>query len=313
MQRMLTTGLMVATVALLFLTAHLWLLLSWSMIVAIAWAFGTSLFSTVVLALWSHSWATFLLTAALYGFFKALRNKTLPHPVLWATLLAWAFFVRPTSSVSIAAFAVMMALYFRPALWRFAASGALWGALFAAYSWHYFGKWLPDYFACSRFVTHVWGEALAGNLVSPARGLFIYSPFLLLTIYLLTRYRRECSHKPLIIIGIAAILLHWVLISMAPDWWGGHCFGPRYMTDTLPWWLILTVLGIDAARKSRTTAPHTKTSLRIVAALLLGLSIFIHARGAYVYEAQLWNVIPNNIDEHLERLWDWSHPQFLAQ
>jgi hypothetical protein len=41
-------------------------------------------------------------------------------------------------------------------------------------------------------------------------------------------------------------------------------------------------------------------------------SIFINVVGAWCDDVMRWNYIPDNIDEHPDRLWSWSRPQFLA-
>jgi len=46
-------------------------------------------------------------------------------------------------------------------------------------------------------------------------------------------------------------------------------------------------------------------------AILLGVSGFIHSRGARTMDVYLWNVSPANVDQNPARLWDWSDPQFL--
>jgi len=58
---------------------------------------------------------------------------------------------------------------------------------------------------------------------------------------------------------------------------------------------------------SKNTLPHA-----VGVVILIAISVFMHVRGAYSHDASIWNVRPNNVDEHSERLWDWSHPQFLA-
>jgi hypothetical protein len=41
--------------------------------------------------------------------------------------------------------------------------------------------------------------------------------------------------------------------------------------------------------------------------------VAINLRGATDGRTALWNVIPINVDEKPERVWDWSDPQFLAR
>jgi len=45
--------------------------------------------------------------------------------------------------------------------------------------------------------------------------------------------------------------------------------------------------------------------------VLIGVSAFIHGRGARKPDGYLWNVTPVNVDQSPSRLWDWRDPQFL--
>lgn len=191
------------------------------------------------------------------------------------------------------------------------------------YSQYHVGKWLPSYYLATRLGSDTFWEALAGNWFSPSRGLLIFSPFLLLTVFLLICYYRQCAYKSFIVISMAAIVLHWISISTFPHWWAGYSYGPRLMTDMLPWWLILTMIGINAARadwlrrmpqwhSTLVSLPRWEKGLGWTGALLIGLAMYMHGRGAYSYATTLWNTMPNDIDQHPERLWDWSYPQFLA-
>lgn len=219
-ERILAGGLMAGLASLIFLTARLLLPTGLSMAVAVAGAFGTSVLSTASRGLWSHSWNIFLLAIVLYLALKALRDKLQPNPFILATLLAWMYFVRPTASISIIAISLIVLVYFRSIFLPFAMTGAVWLGGFVVYSQYHFDKWLPSYYLATRLGSDTFWEALAGNLLSPARGLLIFSPFLLLTMFLLVRYHRQCAYKSFLVIGMAAIVLHWITISMFPHWWG---------------------------------------------------------------------------------------------
>ncbi len=59
-----------------------------------------------------------------------------------------------------------------------------------AFSFHELGQALPDYYLPERLAdTQRFGTALLANLGSPSRGLFVFSPFLLVAIVLFVRQR----------------------------------------------------------------------------------------------------------------------------
>jgi hypothetical protein len=85
----------------------------------------------------------------------------------------------------------------------------------------------------------------------------------------------------------------------------------------VPWFALLGILGIKAMlRWHERHAVHGASLYRspqlILGALLLALSVWIHARGALAHETLEWNLNPGHVDERPERIWDWRQPQFLA-
>ena len=107
------------------------------------------------------------------------------------------------------------------------------------------------------------------------------------------------------------------VIAGFDPWWGGHSYGARYTTGLVPWFVLLAVLGLKAMLDWETRRGASVTTRRrallACGALLLGLSVFINARGAMAHATWRWNVLPANVDEHPERIWDWRDPQFLAR
>jgi hypothetical protein len=93
-----------------------------------------------------------------------------------------------------------------------------------------------------------------------------------------------------------------VLYGAYAVWWGGHTYGPRYMLDVLPF-LVPLAAAAGARRLSRSA----------IAALWVALawSVAVAALGAFVFPHERWNLMPEDVDRHHERLWDWSDTQIL--
>jgi len=86
----------------------------------------------------------------------------------------------------------------------------------------------------------------------------------------------------------------FVLYGFITTWWGGWVFGPRYMTDLLPFmalWLVRTPL----PRRARPAV-----ALAFVAAL--AWSLWVPELGVRSYPCG-WDAHPANIDRAPERLW----------
>jgi len=119
------------------------------------------------------------------------------------------------------------------------------------------------------------------------------------------------KEKFVLAISIFALLLQWLVISYFPHWWGGFCYGPRLMTDAIPWVFLASVIA-TAAYLQRPLHGRTVWLMRLSVTLTLAFTLFVNAGGAYGTSSIDWNGRPTSIDEHPERLWDWRHPQFFA-
>lgn len=322
-QRILAALLMAGLSVIFYFSSRLFLPIKWSILVVLSNTLGTSVLSTASRALWSHTWNIFLLGMTLYLVVKALENKKTIQPFVLATLLSWMHFVRPTSIVSICAITVLLIVYFRESLAIFFTTAIVWVAFFTVYSLHFYDNWLPNYYSAGRLGSSTFWEALAGNIVSPSRGFLVYTSFAIWITLSLAIYFPHLKHKILVAISTFAILSHTIIISTFPHWWGGHSYGPRLMTDIIPWLTIIQILSIEAMLlhhknkklKSGIVREIKFFPVRIycsVGILMIILSIILNLRGAFSRETYIWNWHPVDIDTHPERLWSWEYPPFMA-
>ncbi|HVA80478.1 MAG TPA: hypothetical protein VNF29_06100 [Candidatus Binataceae bacterium] len=293
----------------LLAAAETMLPVAWSIAVALGASFGTQIWSSASRALWSHTWEILITGLVILALLNhAVCGRRL-RPVWIATLVSWAFYVRPTGAFEVVAISVYFWIYCRRDFLAFAATGLFWAAAFVALSWSIFGTAIPPYYDLGYFFTRTnFLIVLAGILISPSRGLFVFVPVLAFVIWLTARYWRSLPCRPLAALAIAIISSNLLVITMDYRWWGGHSYGPRLETDLVPWFALLAILGIRAllndTLRSRIAIP--------VACILLAASVGINGWGAISAAPYLWTASPNNIDEHPERIWDWKSPQFLA-
>jgi hypothetical protein len=73
-------------------------------------------------------------------------------------------------------------------------------------------------------------------LVSLGKGLLWYCPLLLLALVLWPRFLARRRAEALLALGIVAPSL--VVFGTYPVWWGGICWGPRYLVPLLPLLLL---------------------------------------------------------------------------
>jgi hypothetical protein len=318
LQVSLAALLMAMLASIFYFTSRLVLPRGWSVLIALGSTWGTQVWSTASRALWSDTWGIFLLGVVVWMLLAEAAGKYRLRPRLLASLLAWMYFVRPTYAVPILAITVYMLVYHRRLFVWYAVTGILWLAGFIAYSWHNFGQLLPNYYVASRLTFSSFGEALAGNLISPARGLLVYVPVLFFVAYLLVRYRKSLIFPRLALLALSIIVAHWIITSGFPHWYGGHSYGPRLMTGVVPWLVLLGAFGVQAMlteceKRVSVKRPASWRRQNALGAALLLVSMIINALGATEHATSLWNIRPVDVDQQPARIWDWRHPQFLAK
>ena len=314
MDKRVAAALMAGFAALAYATARLVLPELWSVGIAAVAAFGTQIFSTASRSVWSDTWGVLLVGAGTYLLLRAVARRAPTSAFLVATAFALAYVVRPTNAVALAGAGAYLLATDRRGFVRFAATVAVILGLFVAHSWALFGAPLPPYFSGSRLDFHTPGMAIAGNLLSPSRGLLVYVPAVVALGLALVRYRTALRFRGLLILAAFVVIAHFAVLAGFWDWWGGHSYGPRLTTGLVPWLVLLAVLAADDARTvaaSRGTRP-ADTILAAATGILCIVGVALNAVGAFSWEADRWNVVPDNINDDRARLWSWSRPQFLA-
>jgi hypothetical protein len=317
-QRYIAASLMALTSLVIFATARRFLSTPAALLVVLVSAGGTPIMSTASRALWAHTWGLFLLATALWLLLRGLGRPSALRQVLLASLLSWAFFCRPIFAISILGVTAYLFWTHRRGLLPFAAAGTFW--LFALFGFclRHYHRLLPPYIGLftERLGSASMANAMLGHLVSPSRGLLVHIPILCLVPIVLWNRRSYLIDRRLVVVGLLVCAAHFVVVSaVEPIWWAGHAFGPRYMTDVLPW---LVLLGIQAAAAEslhmRESPGDTRRPIALaVAALALGAaSLFVNLMGAWSQETWAWNRMLVDPERPIAALWDWSHPQFLA-
>jgi hypothetical protein len=281
-----------------------------ALLVPLLFSFCTAAWSTGSRALWQHGFSMLLIALAVW---VALVARRRPHVIAFAGVpLMLAMFVRPTNVVPLTCFAAFVWLRYRSQFVRFIAWSAPVAVVFLTASFVTYGTILAPYAFARR--TNSYGlsihpeflEALVGNLISPGRGLLIFTPLFLLCVPgIWGRSAKVYETNPLEWLGIAIIGFHWLLISLYEDWWGGHCFGSRYFSDLTPLFIFLLFPAIALLFRP---GHRAVTSAFLV---LAAISFFIHFRGATSWATMEWNSIPSNIRSDPGRIWQWRDLQFL--
>lgn len=251
---------------------------------AVAFGLGSSLWATASQLLWQHGPVVLVLTAALW-------------------LLLWP--ERPSWSLAAAGFLLGLAVLIRPTaglFWLagcgctlvgggtlserlrrtvlFLAAGLPLIALTLGYNWMYYRTPLGGY----GLATHFFSQArplvgTAGLLISPNRGLLVFTPIALLGLLGIARALARPAREPVVAIFALAALCHLALMGSYGDWTGGWSFGPRYLVDVLP------ILGLAGAQMW----PGLSRLGKGLTWAGLVWSILVQLNGAFCYPASRWN------------------------
>lgn len=296
-----------------------------SFLLALIFVLGSSLISTLGIALWSLNFSTLAISLSLLlltqiapgrepKFQPSHVRASATRSVLLGLLLFIAFFAR----ASAVAFILPALLYLLWRDWRQALraglTAALLLALFLAWNRLEFGTWLPDYYAVARLQVERASPlvGILGNLVSPSRGLFVFMPYLLVPLVLALLTPRRLLRQPLAWLCLAWLVAQLWLVARAASWWGGTSFGPRLLTDALPavYWLTLILL---APLFGADMPPGRGRSFAWATFLLLGgLAVFVHSyQGLFNQATARWNAYIRPVPPAGESGWgDLFNPRY---
>jgi hypothetical protein len=304
-EQIIASGIVAATTVVVYAIARTELGVAGASMIALVFAFGTSAWSTASRSLWQHGPSMLMLALALLA---QLRRWSL---VLVGLALGFAYVVRPTDIIPLVLTAAWVA-YERPRdFWRFGLGVAAILVPFFANNQRIYGAWLSPYYHPGTFLGNpFFAEALAGSLISPARGLFLYSPVLMFAALGVGLKIRRGRFTTLDASLIACIVTHVVVNAYVNRlWWGGYSYGPRLLSDMLPYFMYFLV---PAIRWIFADGQHPRPAAAAAFAVTVGVSVFMNAVGVFDKPAIAWNTV-NDIDRNPVRLWDWRHPPFLAR
>lgn len=260
-----------------------------ALLVAVVYALGSCAWSMSSQTIWQQTVTQFFLALGAACFLGALDR---PHVAAFSGLaFGTALAVRPTAVIVLVSAFVYVCLRHPRSVLPFVL-GALPATLgIAGYNFYYFHD--PFVFAQGLvghsvalektgspelWQTPVW-KGFIGLLISPSRGLLIFSPVFALAAWGIVRIWRNARFDALRPLTIAALAMMGIQCAWF-DWWGGWAYGYRPWLDVLPLLTLFIVPVIGAA---------TATFLRRAAiSVALLYSAFVQALGAFSYD-KAWN------------------------
>jgi hypothetical protein len=272
----------------------------WSLPLAMVFAFGTNTWVISSQALWQHGAGELLIALSL------LLVVAPVSPVRIALLGAVCVFMaanRPPDAL-IAGAIVLFIVWRRRrgALWLLAGAVVPLAALLY-YNLNFIGNLAGGYgLAAHKEFVRLNLSGMAGLLVSPARGLLVFSPFLVfIPVGLIQRLRAPGSRGLAVALSLA-VAAQFIVYSQA-DWRAGVSWGPRWLTDLLP--ILLWML----APLPLVLRPVTRGLL----ILAMAASVGVQTIGAFWYtwasDARIFAGNPTS----MSGAWDPGNVPFLTE
>jgi hypothetical protein len=301
----------------------------WAMVCGLAFAFATSAWSSASRALWEHGPSILFLALALLALDRlfprhadahASRTTSAWPPFFAGLALAAAVTMRPTNAVALV-LGTILVLWKTPTRARAAYIVGVFAVFvpWALVTLHYYGAPLQPYDQASKLgLSSTFFESVAAQFVSPSRGLLVFSPIVLVAIAgAVIAWKRKAT-TPLEILCAAAVPCYVVAIALFPIWWAGTSFGPRFMTETLPFLFLLSLPFVNWVIAGRSEKPGRRPlTYRIGVAgavVLLACSVLINAQGGVLRSSICWNLKAHDVesvDQNPARVWSWNDPQVV--
>lgn len=266
-----------------------------ALLLVIAYAFGTNTWMTSSQGLWQHGLGALLLAIVLYAACRAEEHWR--WSAIAGVCCALIAFNRPADGLMV----VAVSLFFltRRTWMPFVIAGAAIALPFLLYNLAIYQSVIGGYghFYIGSHVKSSPSVGFAGVLFSPAKGLFVFSPFLLL-LFVASPHRFATAWQKVLAFCLIAGLVAQVILCGRMIWTGGHCFGPRLLAGLVPLmiWLIAPVVD-DLTRPKR-----------LIFATLVAFSIGMQLIGAFYYPS-------SGMDALYERdpwkLWSPAHNTVL--
>ena len=256
---------------------------------ALLFGLGTSVYSTAQ-ALWQHGTAILFLILALDAADRLWSSQPEHgHLVAGASIfLSLAAAARPASIPMCAILGLLVLGRSRRNLSPALTAALVPASLVAAYNVTFFGApWAFGPRLAGRFFGAL-PASLPGLLISPARGLFVFTPIALIALFGLLQAART---KPFARALLSAVAAHILFLSAWNEWHGGESFGPRLLTDMLPALFFFL--------------PEALERMPRLGLLLGALSVGIQLLGGWTYDYR-WERLHQRGQDFEAALWQWS-------
>jgi hypothetical protein len=280
-----------------------------ALVSTVIFAFATATWSISSQALWQHGLGELLLISIIY---LIIKNETIDSPFnlpLLGLLSGLFVFNRPPDAILLIPVILYMIIWQREKITRFLVPACLIGLPFLLYNELVFNNLYGGYAQNAKMFIFS-GQFIFnffGLLISPYKGLLVYSPVFILAILgflIIWKDKSKIYLRVMTLFGFA-FLAQILLYSFFYDWYGGYCFGPRFLTDAVPFLVLYCGFFIAWLAKAP-WSPYRKQIVGVFIAVLVLLSIMIQVIGVFYF--------PFWMDKNMDTVnaWDLQNSQILS-
>lgn len=187
-----------------------------------------------------------------------------------------------------------------------------------AWNFHNFGSFLGGYTALGstykvtfyKFSLNQFIQGFFGLLVSPSRGIFVFSPIVIFCIPgFWQSFKKSKAYKDerlITSLAIASIVLFFSYCFYT-IWWAGGSYGPRFISDTAP--VMCYLVGYCVDTQFNFALKNQKKFISSLAIFLVFLTVSTFTQVVGAFSKAEWNGLPINVDTQHVRLWDFKDTQ----
>ena len=283
-----------------------------SSILTAVYLFATVNFAMISQAMWQHGALQLLSILGIYFFLRQQKSsQSYINMLLSGLFFGFAFLSRPTAGLPI----LLIELYlvftnlhktgnlFKSAV-SFTSGLVIAASFFLWYNSVYFYDIQNQGYSDQLFRSWLspFPISFLGVWLSPSKGILIFSPVLIFSIYgLYLAVKGKIEKAGLYKVFAVIILLHTLVISLWKHWYGGWSFGYRMSSDVLPYFIFLLIPYINSAAFEKT---------KKLFFILFGISVLIEIYGLLFFDG-IWHAAYDLGYENTSWLWSIKDSQFL--
>ena len=279
-----------------------------AVILALLFAFASPHWPTHGGGLWSSNLSTLLL---LLTSFVLLRREG-QHAWITALPLGLAVATRPTAVLFVPIAGLFLLRWHRKQLLVWIGLMASSIATLVLTTKGIYGLYQPPYYGTHLEMLSLrrFSRAFTGLLFSPNRGLFVFCPLFLVSIWggVLSLWRAPGRTTDFLRLTALYCLGYILFMSTFRVWWGGGSYGPRLLAELFPFLTILLWPCLERVKSMARSRRHLALAMLV---LFAGFGSFAAYRGVTEPATRSWNRWPKRIDKSTHRLWDWSDMQIF--